>query len=69
MAIVDDIHFNAGFAGWERSAPDAGVAVAVPDDERALFGLAVKGPAARVAADHRARRTRLHPARPWRGPG
>jgi hypothetical protein len=65
VVIVDDIHFNAGFHLWQRRARDAGVVMALPDDERALFGLAVKGPApaAELAGDHRGRLSRLAPAR------
>lgn len=44
VAIVDDVHFNAGFHAWHRHVRDAGVLVCLPDDEQALFGLAVKGP-------------------------
>ena len=60
VAIVDDIHFNGGFDAWHRQADDAGVVVCLPDDEQALFGLAVKhaAPVGHPVAAPRGRFTR-----------
>jgi Methyltransferase domain len=42
VAIVDDVHFNDGFHAWAQQAGDGQSLVCLPDDEQALFGIAVK---------------------------
>jgi len=60
VAIVDDVHFNAGFHSWHEQTADATGVVCVPDDEQALFALAVKGQtAAPRFVSRRPRRSRL----------
>jgi len=44
--IVDDVHFNAAFHSWGRQTGDASGLVCLPDDELALFAVALKQPTA-----------------------
>jgi hypothetical protein len=46
--VVDDVHVNAAFEWWRRQAFGARSLVCVPEDELALFGVAVKGTARRA---------------------